>query len=144
MELRILTPSEDRPRLQHRIEELYGCHMEMRGVAPWKEVQCSRIGRARIDRTWAHGKPDRRRCQLLTVILRVGEVCQSSPAKARRLDRIRNFIFYGCNANAEGENAGRTSRSPILIGPVSRCHLRENEERRDALVVHRRLERCIL
>ena len=48
MELRILTPSEDRPRSQHRIEELHGCHVEMRGVAPWKEVQCSRIGRARI------------------------------------------------------------------------------------------------
>src|ERR1039458_8132496 len=69
---------------------------------------------------------------------------QSSPAKARRLDRIRNSIFSGCNENAEGENPGRPSRSPILIGPVSRCHLRENEERRDALVVHRRLERCIL
>src|ERR1039458_6508045 len=108
MELRILTPSEDRPRLQHRIEELHGCHVEMRGVAPWKEVQCSRIGRARIDRTWAHRKPDRRRCQLFTVILRVGEVCQSSPAKARRLDRIRNSIFSGYHAHEIGENAGRT------------------------------------
>src|ERR1700722_3466156 len=122
MKLRILTPSKNRPGIQDGIEELHGCHVEMGGVAIWKKVQSSRIGRAVINRAWAHGQPDRRRGELGTVRFRVREVRESRSAKARRLDRIPNSVFSGGDANADRENTGRTSRSPILVGPGSRGH----------------------
>src|SRR5271165_5944305 len=106
MKLRILTPSENRPRIQHGIKELHGRHVEMRSVAIRKEVQCPRIGRAAINLTWAHGQPDWRRCELRTVCFGVREVCQCRSAKARRLDRIRNSVFSRRDANVDRENTG--------------------------------------
>ena len=72
-------------------------------------------GGAGIDRPRTHGQPDRRRCEFCAVRFRVCEVGKSRSAKVRRFDRIGDSVLSGGNANANREDAGRTSRSPIFI-----------------------------
>src|SRR5271168_4784236 len=100
MQLRIFTPGKNRPRLQHRIEELYGRHVEMRRVAPRKEVQRARIFWTGINRPWTHGQPDRRRREFCAVCFGICEVCKSRPAKARGFDRISDSVLSGSNTDA--------------------------------------------
>src|SRR6202012_1079764 len=106
-------PGEDGPRAGPRIEELHGRHVEMRGIAPGKEVQRSRVGGTGVDGPGTHGQPDGRRGQFGAVRLRVGQVFQRGAAELRGLDRISDSILPGCDAYADLENAGRTGRAPV-------------------------------
>src|SRR5271165_2218340 len=143
MQLRVLTPGEDGPRFQNRVEKLHWRHMEMSGIAPREEVQGTRIGRTWIDQSRTHGQPDGRRGELLTVRLWILQVGGRRPAKVRGLNRVSYSVLTGCYANTDGENAGRTGRSPVLIGPRAGSHLRKDEKGRDASFVKGCLESCV-
>src|SRR6202040_2640831 len=102
----------------------------MGGMAPREEIQFLRIGWARVDRSRAHGQPDRARCKLFTILFRVCEVGECRSTKVCRLDRIGDAVLAAGNANADRENASGARRSKILICPCALSHLGEDENYR--------------
>ena len=120
VKLRVFAPDEDRPGVEDRVEELHRRHVKVRAVAPGKEVQ--RLGSVGQGSTFPGLMVSQvgGAASFAQFVLGSRQIGRRRAAHVRRLDRITDPVLARRDADADAEDAGRTGRAPVLVGPGCR------------------------